>query len=226
MPMSFEQGRTIMPHQFGRMEASRAVNPSAGNDPLSLGLLSAPAGVSTLSADEISVVVPAAGGLQLTPPPPLAPASGQGPITQPVPGAVPAGIHVNLTEGAALLNGRALRLTPDAQTAILEILLEAYEVSLRQEMDQLRAEFGLLPDDIRQLLQSQEGGTRPEVREAYLPTSLVRLVPGEAAPRQPEEQGQPEAPDVQPVPKRARRKRGVPVVPGGEEGAGTAAPQA
>lgn len=221
MPMRLEPGRVLSPDMFGRMEASRAVNEGTGLDPVSLGLISAPA--PAVSPAAMPIISAEEMGLQLAPPPPLAPAPAYGPISQPVPGAAPAGIHVNLTEGAAILNGRELRLAIDAQTAILEILLEAYEQSLRQEMDDLRAEFGLLPEDVQRAMRAET--IREAMRQADLAAPMVRPVPGEAAPDQPEEQGQPPAEDVQSLPKRARRKRGLPVVSGSKAGEGVTTPQ-
>ena len=121
---------------------SRAINPSDGTDPVSLGML--PAGLAPVS--------PPVPNEPYEPPTPYIDYTPTGDsydqsayTPQPKQQELSAEILVNLSRNIALLNGRTITLDFDAHDAIMKVLIDCYERLLKDELYSLRMEHLLSP---------------------------------------------------------------------------------
>ena len=123
---------------------------------------------------------------------------------------------VLLDEGRVHLNGRFFSLTHEAHKALMEGVIASYEAKLQDEIASLRMEYGMHPAVVE----------ATSMRPSNVVSALVSILPGEGPQEVPALQGHPSTQDVQPVPRRAPRKRSVPILPGSEAGTGTSSPPA
>lgn len=173
---------------FGGWQPSRAANPSKGDSPIDLGLLSpALASMSdTQPGPHPAMEAPAPPG------PPTAPDSS--PLEHRGP-ELPLMNLVELDGGRVHLNGRYFLLSPPLLRTVMEVVLHAYEAALYEEVLALRS--AMLPPDPR------ERAVQPPHDEG----SVVRPMPPVGPAEEPEGAGPEEARYVQQMPARDRGKR-------------------
>lgn len=209
MPRFAPDGAISVSRMMGGWESSRAINPSDGTDPVSLGLLprgADPSPLTPVTFPEHPTAGPA--------PTPHLPEIFQDLVEESplYPGPIPR--LLNLDTQQALLNGETIPLSISDVQTIMEIVINAYERSIRDKVTSLRMEY---------LYEVPSSG------EAVQPTdterALVRALQGPRAQEQPEEPGQPPTPDLQSLPQAGpKRRRRLQPLPRSEAGAGATPP--
>lgn len=194
MPVFERAGQTSLFSMLGGYGPSRAVNPSEGNDPVSLGLFPSSAGapvsreIGTLSGsgvpallfDEPDMAVPLA---QERPMAPIIPAER---VDKPQP--PPAANMLLLDDGRVSLNGRVFMLPAEAYETVIEAVLSAYEADRDAELEYMRNRM------------QPFARTRPAVRKTSRKAAVVRRVQKPTARKKPAKPRPAAAPNVQPLP--------------------------
>jgi len=213
MPRWEREGTPVhVSHMFGDWGPSRAVNPSAGDDPISLGMFSGhgapvPMPVGPPPPPPEEPVVPPVPSLaeQVAAPPSPAP-----------PPAEPMRNMLLLDDGRVHLNGRYFALNSDHLQTVMQVVMDAYEQTLRDEITTLRLEFNLLPPTT----------SGPAMQTPDVEAPVVRPVPGEDSPQESEAAGRPTPTQLQQMLLAEAAKRGLPVVQGRKTRTRTSAPAA
>jgi hypothetical protein len=209
MPRWEKEGDQVhVSHLFAPWMPSRAVNPSAGDDPISLGMFSGQS-----ASVPIIIGPPPPPAEAPSPPIPVPPPQDVPAPAAPPPAAEPMRNMLLLDDGRVHLNGRYLSLNVDQLAEVMRLVMDAYEQKLRDEVTTLRLEFNLLPPP-----------TEGPAMQA--PSNNGRLVPTMPAEEHILQSAPPrhETPaDMQPLPSGEAAQRGVPMVQGRKARARTAA---
>lgn len=197
-------GETSVLNMLGRLEPSRAINPSDGTDPISLGLMPSVEGETPYLRPGPSPATFEALGTELEQQNQTVPSPGEYPTVDALRAAIEAaGIMperwINLDSGQAMLDGQIILLSLDDSQKIMETLIDAFDRGMRERVLSLRMEY-----------LHEAGVAREEMRPPDTEASLVRPVQGEGASQEPAPTGPPPSPDLQPVlPARPKRRRRV-----------------
>lgn len=189
-PMSYERGESVYQH-LGTWQPSRAINPSDGMDPVSLGLVPSLVGSSPVPVERPTGPAPVTPAGTLPPgvalPAPFVDPTSLVPDTVTIEVPEPyaslmrqppnQALIVDVAVGRVWLRGTSISLTPTEQSEVMQTVVRALERQQRDEILSLRAEYALLPPD----------PGRSALPEANDTTSLVHSLPSPHAAAQPAE---------------------------------------
>ena len=186
---------------FAGWAPSRAVNPSDGLDPISLGLFSgklAPVDESLPSSLIPSPEAPSA-------PEAVTFAAAPPHVALPPPQPEVMRNMVMLDDGRVHLNGRFFNLSLEAKQKVMAAVVDAYAQTLQDEVDSLRMEYDLYP---------QTGQEEQTMREANREAPVVQQLPGEGTSPEQEAARREAAKNLQQMFLDEAARRGLPVVSG------------
>src|SRR5690242_19924521 len=175
--MAYERGEPVFAH-LGGWVPSRAINPSDGSDPVSLGLVpfaepversTGPAPVTPAGPLPPSAALPAQPVPAFELPPYLDALLNQEPSQA---------LVVDVASGWVWLRGTRINLTATEQSEVMHTVVNALARQQRDEVTSLRAEYGLHAPPGQEALW-----------QAYDQAAMVRGLPGEAAQEQSKEPG-------------------------------------